>query len=493
MSSETRLVRAPIARLVDDGDALLVIDRAGVVRRLDGDSAELARAVLEEAATPRSRAELHAAIADRAEASPEAVAAVVDQAIELLADARALLPAGESRPVAPAGGRLVLAVTGAAAAVHTPALALALQARGFAVEIALSREAQKFVRPRALAAITHRAVYDSPWPASPLQPVPHVALAEWADLVVVCPATATTIARLAGGDFSDLVAAVALTTRAPVVLVPSMNPAMRAAPAVQRNLERCAADGFLLAHGTAGVELAERPEARAPVPGAAPPPEELAATVDALWRAGALPRRPAPRAPRVPAEWEALWAATPEGRLPWAAPEVDADIAAALAAHAPPPRALLDAGTGLGVVARHAAAAGYTVVATDVAETALDLARSRSGDLPVVWLRDDICASGLATRFGAAVDRGCLHVLPRARHAAWAASMHRLLAPGGILVVKVHAGGAPRGTTRYSAGDLAALLGDGFETVSVGASELPGPRDAATAPALLGVFRRVDR
>src|SRR5437763_73927 len=111
--------------------------------------------------------------------------------------------------------------------------------------IAVSRAARRFVPAAALAAITHRAPHTSAWPASPVAPVPHVALAAWADVVLVCPASATTIARIANGDFSDLVSAIALTTRAPVILVPWMNPAMRAATAVVRNLPRCAEDGHL--------------------------------------------------------------------------------------------------------------------------------------------------------------------------------------------------------------------------------------------------------
>src|SRR5438105_2027617 len=80
----------------------------------------------------------------------------------------------------------------------------------------------------ALAAIARREPHTSLWPHAAHEPVPHVALAEWADLVVIYPASATTIARLASGDFSELVAATALTTAAPVVVVPSMNAAMLA-------------------------------------------------------------------------------------------------------------------------------------------------------------------------------------------------------------------------------------------------------------------------
>ena len=398
---------------------------------------------------------------------------------------------------------------------------MALQRRGFAVEVAMSRASRRFVAPAALAAIAQREVHRSLWPATPLAPVPHVALAAWADLVVIYPASATTIARIAHGEFSDLVAAVALTTRAPVLAAPSMNPAMAEAPAAARNLDQLRADGIALFAPVPAIEVADAPEARAPVGGGCPPPGEVAATIDALVRAGALPRR-TPRAP-VPTDaagWEATYSAPgadEAGRLPWVADACDPDLAAALAAHGRPPGPLLDAGCGLGQVARHAAAAGYHVVATDVSDTALALARyrgtrrlasprggprSRFARRPargpsrfarrsrVIWLRDDVAASALATEFAVVIDRACLHVLPRARHPAWAAAMRRLVAPGGVLLVKTHRPGAPYATAAFTRDGLAALAGDAFDVISIDESTIPGARTTTPAPAWLGVFRR---
>jgi SAM-dependent methyltransferase/3-polyprenyl-4-hydroxybenzoate decarboxylase len=499
------IVRAETARVVEVGDGVCLVGADGTIARVDGDSAAVVRRVLDLIARPIARDAVALAISREAGAD---AGPIVDQILELLRATGAAriaeaapVAASEAPGVAPRGpsaglraGNIVVGVTGAIAAVHAPSLVLALQRRGFAVEVAMSRASRRFVAPAALGAIAQREVHRSLWPATPLAPVPHVALAAWADLVVIYPASATTIARLAHGEFSDLVAAIALTTRAPVIAAPSMNPAMAEAPAVQRNLDQLRADGIALLAPVPAVEVAEAPEARAPVGGGCPPPGEVAATIDALVRANALPRR-APRA-RVPTDaagWDATYAApgaADDGRLPWVTDDCDADLAAALAAHGKPPGPLLDVGTGLGQVARHAAGAGYHVVATDVSDAALALARGRGGGEGIVWLRDDIAASALAGSFAVVVDRACLHVLPRARHAAWAAAMRRLVAPGGVLLVKTHQPGAPYATAAFTRDGLAALVGDGFEAVSIEPSTIPGARVATPAPAWLGVFRR---
>jgi hypothetical protein len=129
------------------------------------------------------------------------------------------------------------------------------------------------------------------------------------------------------------------------------------------------------------------------------------------------------------------------------------------------------------------------VVATDISEVALALARSRAGGEPVVWLRDAICASALAGPFDAIVDRATLHALPPGRAAAWATSIRRLAAPKAVVVVKCHAAGVAGATSGYSAHALAALLPD-FELVAERASELPGVSDPAPVPAVLAVLRR---
>lgn len=486
-----RWVRSQRASVVEIGDAILLVARDGKVHRLDDDSAELARAVLDHLGVPRSEAEVLAHVEGLAGEPLGERVAVVRQLLALLAETGSIAAHPHEEPRQRPGLRIVVGVCGAIAASAAPALVAALQRRRHTVEVAVTPTASRFVALDALSAIVQREPHTSMWPRAPHEPVPHVALAAWADLVIVYPATATTIARLAHGDFSELVAATALTTRAPVVVVPSMNPDMLAAPAVERNLAQLRDDGFAIIRGVPAHEIADPPSLRDAQAGAAPAPAEVAATIDVLLGANVLTRRD-PSVPSTSA-WHAVYrgaAASPE-LLPWASDRCDDDLAAMLAAHAPrPPARLLDLGCGLGQVARHAAAVGYRVVATDIAEAALELARDRTArDADIVWLRDDIGASALVGPFGVIVDRATLHTLSPVRAHAWAGSIRRLTASGSVVIVKAHRDGVAGATHGYSAERIAALLPD-FELLAAQAAELPGLREPAPIPSTLAVLKR---
>lgn len=471
-----RWIRSQRAAVVEAGADLLLVGRDRSVRRLTGDGAELAREVLAFFARAHDDDALIAHVEALAGPLGERRQVVLDL-LALLRDTGALEPARDEPRRD--GCNIVVGVSGAIAASHAPALVSALQRRGHTVEVALTATATRFVAVETLAAQLQREVHTSLWPRAAHVPVPHVALARWAQLVVVYPASATTIARLAHGDFSDLVAAIALTTDAPVIVIPSMNLAMLQAPAVQRNLEALRDDGFVIVHGVPSEEVAEAPGTRTTLGGAAPAPGEVAATIDALRAAGIV--RPAD-------PWQRAY----EQRLvPWASEHCDADLAAALAEHAPPPGHVLDVGCGLGQVARHCATAGYRVVATDLAEPALAIARdaaARDG-LDVLWLRDDICATALVGPFDVIVDRATLHTLALPRAHAWAAAMQKLAGPGATLIVKAHRTGVAGATHGYTAADIAALL-SGFTLVAEQAAELPGLTDATPIASTLAVLRR---
>ena len=460
--TDERLVRAPIVRIVDHRDETVVIGTTGTVRQFTGDSAGLVRAVLEICARPVTHAELVAELTARA--GGPVPSEPIDQLLALFETDRILTrtPPGSGMP--PLSRRVVLAITGAVAAVDTPALVRGLHGLGCDVRVALTRNARRFVAPAALEALTHHAVWSGMWQRDARTPVPHVNLAEWAELVLVCPASATTVGRIAAGDCSDLVAAIATTTRAPVVVVPSMNDAMYAAPAVQRNLETLRADGRWVVHPALGVEVAHAPAERRWMLGPAAPP---AAVIDLVR---VVLARHAPGLPRDGAEWEALWARTGDTPLPWQLERLDAPLADALDAavvRAPGAR-LIDLGTGDGVVAIDAARRGFRVTATDVAPTALARARHRAGDLPIVFVLDDVTTSHLETRFDVAVDRGLLHCLARDAWPAYARRVTELVVPGGVLLVVAHRPGTEVATTAVTRDDLCALL-PAFEV----ARELP--------------------
>jgi SAM-dependent methyltransferase len=175
--------------------------------------------------------------------------------------------------------------------------------------------------------------------------------------------------------------------------------------------------------------------------------------------------------------------------MPWHAEALDGDVIDALSV-LPKPSGVLDIGTGLGTAARELAKRGLKVTATDLSSVALGRAQSVVAGQPVTLVHDDITRSRLEGTFGIVIDRAVLHLLPPEQQAAWLASVTRLTAPGGHLLVKVHAEGDQRfATTKFSAEELEKLLHPAFETVRISESTLPGTVSPPPR-AWLGVFRR---
>ncbi|MBX3126813.1 MAG: hypothetical protein KF718_08840 [Polyangiaceae bacterium] len=276
----TRLYRAPLVRLYERGDSVGLVSEDGSVWRADGDSAALVRELVDHLREPRTHDELMAHLSALSGQRAEESSAVQDALTALRAAGVVTTgPAGTAPKGALHGRRLLLALCGGFVAAHAPALTELLQRRGAVVRCAATDSALRFFQPLALSALTHHAVATSLWPQHATEPVPHLALASWAEAVVVYPATATTLARIAAGDCSSLVSAIAVAARVPVLLVVAMNEAMLTAPSVQRNLDQLRRDGFFVTRWGTGYEVALSPEARKPSPGAAPP---LSAVADLL-------------------------------------------------------------------------------------------------------------------------------------------------------------------------------------------------------------------
>lgn len=149
------------------------------------------------------------------------------------------------------GLRVALLVTGGVAAYKIVDLASALTQAGCAVRVAMTASAQRFVGAATFQGVTGNSVLTSLW-SSEGDAEPHVALGDWAQLIVVAPATANVIGRIAQGRSDDVVTATLLAARAPVMVAPAMNDAMWAKPAVQENVAALRRRGITIAEPEAG-------------------------------------------------------------------------------------------------------------------------------------------------------------------------------------------------------------------------------------------------
>jgi phosphopantothenoylcysteine decarboxylase/phosphopantothenate--cysteine ligase len=132
--------------------------------------------------------------------------------------------------------QIVLGVTGSIAAYKAPDLASKLTQAGAAVDVAMTESATRFVAPITFQSVTGRRAYHDMWDEASETAELHVVLARRADLMVIAPATATMLARMAHGLADDLVSLTALATRAPVLVAPAMDPNMWENAATQANV-----------------------------------------------------------------------------------------------------------------------------------------------------------------------------------------------------------------------------------------------------------------
>src|ERR1700710_1419299 len=134
------------------------------------------------------------------------------------------------------GKRILLGVTGGIAAYKSPDLVRRLREQGAEVQVVMTAAAREFVTAASFQAVSGRPVRSTLWDAAAEAAMGHIELARWADLVLIAPATANTLAKLAHGIADDLVSTLCLATTAPLCVAPAMNHRMWSHPATQANL-----------------------------------------------------------------------------------------------------------------------------------------------------------------------------------------------------------------------------------------------------------------
>ncbi len=144
------------------------------------------------------------------------------------------------------GRRILLGISAGIAAYKAAELARLLLREGAEVRVVMTPSAKEFIAPMTLQALTGQPVRDALFDAGHEAAMGHIELARWADLVVVAPATADFLARLAAGFADTLLHTLCLACDAPVAVAPAMNQQMWASPATQTNITRLEARGVLL-------------------------------------------------------------------------------------------------------------------------------------------------------------------------------------------------------------------------------------------------------
>ena len=148
---------------------------------------------------------------------------------------------------------MLLVVSGGIAAYKIPDLVRTLTRAGLSVRCVLTRSAAQFVAPLALQTVSGHAVRTELFDAEQEGAIDHIALADWADLVLVAPATADLLAKMSHGLADDLASTLLLATRAPLLVAPAMNVNMWRHPATEENVERLRQRGVRFVGPEAGA------------------------------------------------------------------------------------------------------------------------------------------------------------------------------------------------------------------------------------------------
>jgi phosphopantothenoylcysteine decarboxylase/phosphopantothenate--cysteine ligase len=182
---------------------------------------------------------------------------------------------------------LVVGVCGGIAAFKAVALVSQLQKAGALVDVVMTERASEFISALSFSSLSHRPVYEDLWEPTGQAAARHIELGHEADLLVIVPATANTIAKLAHGMADNMLSAVALATTAPLLIAPAMEQAMYRHPATQANLALLRSRGAMIVEPEVGTLASGEVGA-----GRLPEPETLVQAIrQALGRGGPLAGR----------------------------------------------------------------------------------------------------------------------------------------------------------------------------------------------------------
>lgn len=173
--------------------------------------------------------------------------------------------------------RVLLIVSGGIAAYKSLELVRLLKRQGIGVRAVMTKSASEFVTPLSLGVMTEDQVYGDMFDLKEEREIGHIQLSRQADLVVICPATANILAKMAAGIADDLATTILLATDKPVLAVPAMNVRMWNHPATQRNLAQLRADGITIMDPDEGAMACGEYG-----PGRLPEPPDVAARICTL-------------------------------------------------------------------------------------------------------------------------------------------------------------------------------------------------------------------
>jgi phosphopantothenoylcysteine decarboxylase/phosphopantothenate--cysteine ligase len=182
-----------------------------------------------------------------------------------------------------ANKRILLGVAGGIAAYKCPDLVRRLRDAGAEVRVVLTRAGAEFVTPLTLQAVSGHPVHSELLDAETESVMGHIELGRWADAVLIAPATANFLARLAQGRAEDLLSALCLAATCPLAVAPAMNQAMWQKPATQANIQSLLDRGVTLLGPASGVQACGETG-----PGRMLEPPDLAAALGALFETGEM-------------------------------------------------------------------------------------------------------------------------------------------------------------------------------------------------------------